>query len=188
MCPPILFLDFTYYFGFNKQPVIKEIAYRSLKGDFGGHVIFTPPYSKTILSTKESYTIDWIEKHLDTIPWKDGMEPYTNLNRVLTNAIKYKPKTLLYVKSPEKKKLFSTILSSAAVNSSNIANIVDMETLAIMPSFRELKRYVYPVVYQFSRCYYHNEFCAVGNVNCLVQWYYDNLYTCCNSSSDEEHD
>ncbi len=106
MCSPIVFVDFSYYFGFNKEPIIKELAYRSLKGDFGGHAIFSPPYAKAVLPTAESYTVEWVEKHLDTIPWKDGLMAYSNLNRVLNALLKYKPKMRIYLKSVEKKKIF----------------------------------------------------------------------------------
>ncbi len=99
MCSPIIFVDFSYYYGFNKEPVIKEIAYQSLKGDFGGHIIFSPPYAKTVLPASDNYTFEWLEKHLDTIPWKDGLQPYSNVQRLLNALVRYKPHYRIFFKN-----------------------------------------------------------------------------------------
>ncbi len=186
MCSPIIFVDFSYYYGFNKEPVIKEIAYRSLKGDFGGHAIFSPPYTKTVLPAYDNYTVEWLEKHLDAIPWKDGLQPYSHVQRVLNALVRYKPRFRIFLKSLEKKKILSSLLSSPGVFNCNVERIVDMESLSVMPSFRELRKHTYPAIYQFCRCYYHTAFCALGNIHCLVQWYYDTNYSCYASSSDED--
>lgn len=169
-----VFIDFNFYLGINGQPIVKEFAYASLDGKFGGHHIFNAPYPKNQLYLKDQHTVTWCEYNLNTIPWSDGVEQYSNLNPTLQKLLNGVLDNFnIFVKGREKAKALRYMLQNLTPNP---PYIVEMEDSLQTPSLKNLKL-EYPTVYTFSKCYFHSDGCVLGNVHLLIRWYWEYLLT-----------
>ncbi|HZD82295.1 MAG TPA: hypothetical protein VE076_05385 [Nitrososphaeraceae archaeon] len=172
-----VFVDFYFYLGINAQPIVKEFAYASLLGEFGEHYIFTPPYANTELTSKDQVTASWCEHNLKTIPWNDGMVPYSQLTSVLQKMLDHmtassnKPLSI-FIKGREKAKVLKSMLANLTLYP---PNIIEMEDSLQTPSLKKLKS-DYPAIYTFTKCYFHGEGCVLANVHLLIRWYWEHLY------------
>lgn len=183
----IYFVDFNFHRGLNNEIIVKELAVLNLCGNNGFHVIFSPSHLPSNL--KEDIK-PWNVKHLDVIPYDNGIAPYNTLDEYFDQLVQWDPE-MIYVKGTEKRDFLVSRLkidhifdgdrhqyqkvSKYTVSDKvpNMVAILDMERDCSAPSLGVMRTLMFPAMSRLSgSCYHHSSAnCALLNVKLLLQWY-----------------
>lgn len=166
---PIVFVDFS-FFKDDDKIIVKELACRSLKGEYGFHNVFFPPTDFYKLSLKDQYTAQWQVDRLNMIEWSVGEDEYSSLHHAIQDIAKYAANGTILVKGLEKMKYLKERVNT------DFVKVVDMETEYGTPSLKVLAS-LYPVIVKFTKCNFHHKNCVLQHIQLLHQWYVDEHFT-----------
>lgn len=179
----LVFVDFSFFRNEDNQIILKELGARDLKGVFGFHHVYLPPFSIDTLSSAHRFTAKWQVRYLEMIDWETGYLDYTeHLNAFDEIAARAKDGKIL-VKGLEKAKYLKKRLRQYDVN------IIEMEEEFHTPSFKDLKK-TYPAIAKLIGCSFnaesgkiksddHNQFhncCVLSHIHLLIQWYSEQYF------------
>lgn len=153
-----LFVDLQGFKNYKNQFIVKEFALAM--PEYTQTFLIKPPYNFLKLRSDERKQVEWIENNRGIL-WSEGYIDYREFRRIIKPVLF---KQNVFVKGQEKVKWVRELCDSC--------NIVDLGEKGY-PNFSKLyKKYIKDNVK--LNCFAHQNHCALKNVICVRNWFYDN--------------